>query len=55
MVTTFFCVCLVLTLLFLFKLEGSVDSDRGSVIDSEEKDEEVSGKYQLLCTSIPCM
>lgn len=30
---------------FLFSLiiEGSVDSDRGSVIDSEEKDEEVSG------------
>ncbi|NXR86478.1 WASC2 protein, partial [Hypocryptadius cinnamomeus] len=35
--------------------EGSVDSDRGSVIDSEEKDEEVSGKYQLLCTSVLCM
>lgn len=43
----------MLTFLFPFKLEGSVDSDRGSVIDSEEKDEEVSGKYQLLCTSIP--
>lgn len=35
---------LVLTFLFSFKIEGSVDSDRGSVIDSEEKDEEVSDK-----------
>lgn len=31
-------------LFFSFKIEGSVDSDRGSVIDSEEKDEEVSDK-----------
>lgn len=47
MVTTLPCVqmlCLVLTFLFSFIIEGSVDSDRGSVIDSEEKDEEVSDK-----------
>lgn len=31
---------------FSFKIEGSVDSDRGSVIDSEDKDEEVSDKQQ---------
>lgn len=36
--------CLILTFLFSFKIEGSVDSDRGSVIDSEEKDEEVSNR-----------
>ena len=32
--------CLILTFLFSFKIEGSVDSDRGSVIDSEEKEED---------------
>lgn len=36
--------CLILNFLFSFKIEGSVDSDRGSVIDSEEKDEEVSDR-----------
>lgn len=35
---------LIFTSLFSFKIEGSVDSDRGSVIDSEEKDEEVSNR-----------
>lgn len=48
LLTTLLCAqmsCLIFIFLFPFKIEGSVDSDRGSVIDSEEKDEEVSDKW----------